>query len=127
MKKDLGPLEHDIQVAYFQWWDWNYGSPLAWATPNGGVRHIGTARKLKAEGVRAGVPDVFVAVPIKPYAGLFLEFKRLKGVIKPDQTLYLAILEEQGYKTAVVRSVEEAIKTTEEYLGIYRPRRVNRV
>ena len=40
---------------------------LIFAIPNGGKRHIGTARKLKAEGVRSGVPDIFLACPRMPY------------------------------------------------------------
>ena len=33
------------------------------AIPNGGARHIGTAIKLKSEGVTAGVSDLFLMIP----------------------------------------------------------------
>ena len=122
--KPSTPLEHQIQKAFFQWWEAKYGNLLCWATPNGGYRNIVTATKLKAEGVRAGVPDVFLAIPVGDYHGLFMEFKRAKGKLQPNQELYLALLSQVGYKTAVVRSVEEAIDTVEAYLGSFKPRRV---
>lgn len=86
------------------------------AIPNGGFRHITTARKLKAEGVRPGVPDVFVGVPRFPHAGLFLEFKMPKGVVSAVQATWADRLQTVGYAYAVVRSVDEAIETTEGYL-----------
>ena len=122
--KPSTPLEHQIQKAFFQWWEAKHGNPLCWATPNGGYRNIVTATKLKAEGVRAGVPDVFLAIPVGDYHGLFMEFKRAKGKLQPNQELYLALLSQVGYKTAVVRSVEEAIDTVEAYLGSFKPRKV---
>jgi len=115
--KAKGATEHQIQKAWFQWWNMTYGSPLAWAIPNGGARHIVTATKLRAEGVRAGVPDVFIAKPRHPWHGLFLEFKTEKGRVSDSQEFMLQILEDQGYKTAVVRSVDEAIKVTNTYFG----------
>lgn len=49
--------EHDQQVAVVEWYDLN-GIPV-FAIPNGGIRHKRTAAMLKAEGVKAGVPDLF--------------------------------------------------------------------
>jgi VRR-NUC domain len=123
--KPSTPLEHQIQKAFFQWWELQYGNPLCWATPNGGYRNIVTATKLKAEGVRAGVPDVFLAIPNDNYHGLFMEFKRAKGKLQPNQELYLALLDQVGYKTVVVRSVKEAIDAVQDYLGPLNPRRVS--
>lgn len=54
------PSEHDEQVAFIQWLELT--GYMFSAIPNGGVRHIGQAMKLKAEGVRPGVPDVLVIV-----------------------------------------------------------------
>ena len=123
--KPTTPLEHQIQKAFFQWWEAQYGNPLCWATPNGGFRNIVTAKRLKSEGVRAGVPDVFLAIPNGDYHGLFMEFKRAKGKLQPNQELYLALLDQVGYKTVVVRSVKEAIDAVQDYLGPLNPRRVS--
>src|SRR5262245_64718583 len=49
---------------------------LCFAIPNGGARDVITAGRLKAEGVRAGVPDVCLPVARAGYHGLFLEVKR---------------------------------------------------
>lgn len=51
---------------------------LRWlhAIPNGGYRDKITAGKLKAEGVKRGIPDIFLPLPIIGYAGLYVELKR---------------------------------------------------
>lgn len=46
------------------------------AIPNGGKRDAITAGKLKAEGVKPGVPDVMLPIVAQNSAGLFIEFKR---------------------------------------------------
>jgi hypothetical protein len=77
----LKSLEHTEQVNLMQWWALacrGFGIPeqLLFAIPNGGQRNIIVASKLKAEGVRAGVPDLFLAFPKKDAAGLFIEMKK---------------------------------------------------
>ena len=112
--------EHQIQSAFFQWWDLHHRSPLCWAIPNGGKRHIGVARKLKTEGVRSGVPDVFIAIPAGIWHGLFLEFKTRTGQISASQKIYHQALTEQNYRVLVVRSFEEAVDSVEKYLNIWK-------
>ena len=46
--------------------------------PNGGSRHKIEAGKLKAMGVKPGVPDLALLVPKGPYNGLFIELKNEK-------------------------------------------------
>ena len=89
---------------------------LAFAIPNGGYRTPRTGATLKREGVRAGVPDVFVAIPKPPYAGLWLEFKTPTGKASPAQRQYLHILKAVGYQTAIVRGLDEAIGIATQYL-----------
>ena len=59
------PTEHEEQCALFEWADCWFPmvSALLFAIPMGGHRHIAVAAKLKAEGVKAGVPDIFFALP----------------------------------------------------------------
>ena len=47
--------------------------PLLFAIPDGGRRDAVTGAHLKAEGVRAGGPDMFLAVPRQNAPGLFPE------------------------------------------------------
>lgn len=117
MKKEaiIEPCEHDIQCAVVDWCALQ-GIPI-FAIPNGGHRHIGTAKKLKNEGVKPGVPDLFVPVVKAPQGGLFLEMKRKGGKLQETQKFWLNLLEENGYRTAVAHSVEEAIAAIKAYVG----------
>ena len=67
--------EHDEQVALFQWAGYQLGAcpelALMFAIPNGGDRHPAVAGKLRDEGVKAGVPDIFLPVPRGKYHGMF--------------------------------------------------------
>ena len=71
--------EHDEQSAIFEWAALMQGAypelGLLFAIPNGGKRDKATAGKLKAEGVKAGVPDMCLPVSNGKYHGLFIELK----------------------------------------------------
>jgi hypothetical protein len=81
--------------------------PYPWfAVPNGGHRHIATARKLKAEGVRPGVPDLVFCLPGGRFAGL--ELKASKGRLSEHQRGFCCeIVSAQGL-WAVARSIDDA-------------------
>jgi len=90
---------------------------LIFAIPNGGHRHPAVAAKLKAEGVRAGVPDLMLPVARQGYHGLFVELKC--GPNKPSEAQqdWLRNLRSEGYLCHVVwDSVDEAMGLIEEYL-----------
>ncbi len=110
--------EHQEQVLLIKWFDLQYrGRIVLFAIPNGGQRNLLVAKKMKAEGVRAGVPDLFLAVPNKDYAGLFIEMKKEKGgVVSEYQKIMLSRLEQAGYKCTVCKGFEEAKAEIEEYL-----------
>jgi hypothetical protein len=115
--------EHSEQVALFEWADWqiNLGHfPLRWmfSIPNGGLRHKATAVKLKEEGVKPGVPDIFLPWPASGYHGLFIEIK--VGANKPtsEQNDYLEWLMGCGYLAQVANGFDEAKEILCKYLGI---------
>ena len=88
------------------------------AIPNGGHRSRRTAGRLKAEGVRPGVPDYFLPVSRGGAHGLYIELKRTKGGrVEKEQRVWLAALAEQGYCTAVARGWEEAWAVIRDYLA----------
>jgi hypothetical protein len=119
-------IEHNIAVAFMTWWSYAHkgfgvDDRLLFAIPNGGARHIWVAKKLKAEGVRAGVSDYFLAVPVLENHGLFLELKAggnltRKGVLSPEQKAFGRLVSENGYAFDVAYGIEEAIKSVRDYL-----------
>lgn len=120
-RQQLLPSEHESQVAFFEWWELYAKSRkipdnLCFAVPNGGHRHIAVAAKLKAEGVKAGTPDVFLMVPMGTFHGLILEFKRHPNKPTAAQADFLASVRRLGYNALVVYSTDEAIRAVRAYL-----------
>ena len=110
--------EHRLQVECVRWFRLAHPRLLLYAVPNGGQRNAIVAAKLKAEGVLAGVPDLFLAVPSGTAHGLYIEMKNgKKGVVSESQRTVMAALEAQGYATAVCRSFDEFHTTVDEYLN----------
>ena len=87
------------------------------AIPNGGLRHVIVAKRMKDEGVRAGIPDLFLAVPRGGFHGLFVELKRTKGGRTSDvQEKAMALLRAQGFRCIVCRGCAEAKAEINRYL-----------
>lgn len=72
--------------------------------------------RLKAMGMQTGFPDLFLAVPRRGMHGLFIEMKSATGRLEPSQREMLALLSEQGYATAVCRSLDDFQRVTDSYL-----------
>ncbi len=94
--------EHQVQAAVFTWAMWRGRTNVPalgrlLAVPNGGLRAKATAGKLRAEGVRAGVPDLVLPLACRGFHGLWLEVKRLDGTLDPDQIDWLRYLASAGY------------------------------
>lgn len=87
--------------------------------PNGGSRHMLEAKNLKAQGVKAGVSDYFLAYPLKGYHGLWIELKRVvkaKPVVSKTQKEWLARTEGLGYKGVIAYGAQDALDKINEYL-----------
>lgn len=91
-------------------------SLMLFAVPNGGHRHIGTARRLKAEGVVPGVADLLLLVPNHGYHGLAIELKHGKGKQSESQLKWQKSAEEHGYSYVVVRSFAGFCQLMNDYL-----------
>ena len=90
---------------------------LLFAIPNGGKRTIGTARKLKAEGVKAGIPDLFLPVARGRYHGMFIEMKREKvGCTTAAQERMIEALQTQDYAAVVCHGCNDALLSIQNYL-----------
>jgi len=120
---DPEPSEHQQQVWLVEWVNWRKAEitqlDLFWASPNGGLRNKVTAKKMRAEGVLAGVPDLFLAQPVGVSHGLFIEMKkRHGGRLEPEQEEMLYKLRNRGYACAVCHSWQEAALVILDYLGL---------
>lgn len=107
------PTEHQEQCALFEWQEWMAKQMpelhLMHAIPNGGKRDIRTAAMLKAEGVKPGVPDIFLPVSRGGKHGLYIELKRRKGgTVSKAQEAWIRALTAQGFVCAVCHGAEEA-------------------
>jgi len=116
------PLEHDEQVELFEWADAAQGEHpelcMLFAIPNGGARHPAVAAQLKAEGVKAGVPDVMLAVARGRWHGLFVELKRAdrSNHATSAQKAWMEMLRRYGYSTIVCYGATDAINAIMGYL-----------
>jgi len=73
---------------------------------------------MKDAGLKKGVPDVFIAYPVKNFHGLFIEFKSKGKKASEAQESMMALLREQDYQAfVIVGDVEEAIEKVNDYLG----------
>lgn len=104
--------EHAHQCAVMCWCANNFKThpelKLLFAIPNGGERNPVVASRLKAEGVKAGVPDLFLPVARHGLHGLFIEMKKPKGQVSMFQAAWIRDLGEQKYGTFVAWGWEEA-------------------
>ena len=113
--------EHAEQVALMRWAAAavkRYPDlALLFAIPHGGQRHKLVAAKLRAEGVRPGVPDLFLPAPRGPHHGLFVEMKRTAGsAVSAVQKVWHRELAARGYHVVVCRGWEQAQAAILEYL-----------
>lgn len=110
--------EHQEQASLFLWARMNVGKypELSWlfAVPNGGFRMGKTARDLKDEGVKAGVPDVWFPISgvygERPVKGLVIEMKYGKNKPTPEQNAWLTLLAGIGWRAEVCYSWKDAAK-----------------
>ena len=114
-------MRYQCQQCLFRWAAYAMGKrpelALMFHIPNGGTRSKSEAGRFRAEGVKAGVPDIFLPAARGEYHGLFIEMKRRKnGRVSIDQATWLKALEKQGYKAVVCEGWEEARDEIEGYL-----------
>jgi hypothetical protein len=109
--KDSVPSEHLEQVYFVAWFRREFAGVRIFAIPNGGSRGIREASRFKAEGVSAGVPDLFV-----PAWSLWVEMKRQKGgTVSAEQKDWHQYLLEIGDTVMVCRGCDDAIAQVTEW------------
>ena len=105
------PTETQEQEGLVTWFRARFPGVLIFAIPNGGHRAISTAKRLKAEGVVPGVPDLYV-----PAWNLWVEMKRVKGgTLSPDQKEMIKYLESIGHTVIVGYGATDASRKVLEW------------
>lgn len=112
--------ESEEQQALFQWAEMmsrRYNElTLLYHIPNGGARCKGTAGRLKAEGVKSGVPDICLPVAKGKYHGLYIELKVGTNKPSPNQVRWIDALLEQKYQAKICYGWQEAAAVISNYM-----------
>lgn len=119
------PLEHVEALAFVQVVSLHQHKhpELQWlhSVPNGGARSKAQAGKLKAEGVKAGVPDYLFPVRCGHAPGWAGELKRLRGgVASPEQLAWLEHYRQQGWSVCLAKGWVELWESLKAHLALAR-------
>ena len=115
------PSESVEQQRLFLWARMQSGKypclTLMYHIPNEGKRSRATGGRLRAEGLKAGVPDICLPVARGGCHGLYIELKRQHGGrLLPAQAEWMEKLKAQGYQVALCHGWEAASEIILEYL-----------
>ena len=114
--------EATAQRGVIKWWATaceKFGLPenVLYHVPNGGSRDYVEACQLKLQGVRRGIPDLFLAVPRGHFHGLYIEMKRPNGgTLSSDQKEFLEGAKTRMYCAFACHGSEAAIELISRYL-----------
>jgi len=110
------PLEDQEQMALAEWLDLVVGTPGWFHVPNGGLRNKVVAGKLKAMGVKDGVPDLIITrrshqVEKLGRLGVAIELKRQDA--RPSDTSdsqweWINHLADEGWITYIAKGWDDA-------------------
>ena len=107
-------LMKEIQLRYPEAYE------LLYHVPNGGHRLKEVAAKLKAQGVKAGIPDLVLTMARGGYFGLYIEFKATvdPAPVSSSQQACIRRLNEQGYLAVVCQGHFDAMECLRAYLAL---------
>lgn len=94
---------------------------LIYHVPNGGHRVKAVAAKLKAQGVKAGIPDLVLPMARGGFFGLYIEFKATPpndAAISDSQHERIRKLNAQGYLAVVCRGHFDTMEQIRAYLRL---------
>lgn len=114
--------EENEQIVLFRWAEFSASQypelELLYHIPNEGKRSAVTGARLKAQGLKSGVPDVCLPTAHGGYIGLYIEMKVKPNKPTENQKRWLRALREAGHMVAVCYGFEEARNLIEEYLRL---------
>jgi len=112
----LEEIEQAQVIAWARANEQNY--PYLWmlhSSLNGLKRTPFASNKAKAQGMLAGVPDLFMPVAIGNSKGLYIEMKSKTGRIRDEQSKFLQAASNFGYSCFICYSAVEAIDKIKGY------------
>jgi hypothetical protein len=127
----VAELEKHAQRAYFEWlktvpapgfpgrtlWEFVYAVPNGTMIAGNSVQRARYMAFLKAQGLKPGVSDICIALPVGKWHGAYLEMKRDdKAKLSEDQAKWLALMGAAGYYSAKTPGFESAVEHTKTYL-----------
>lgn len=120
VKKPRNDFEHQLQAAFFEWLELKHPeiNEVTFSVPNGVRCSRSQAVKLIKEGLKAGVPDVFMGVPRGTFPGLFIEFKIKPNKPSKVQEARIENFLAQGFKCEVIYNIDDAMKLVGDYVGL---------
>lgn len=108
-----------IQQHFMQWLKLQYPSvfEVTASFPNEGRRSFKNASRMKAEGLKKGMPDIGIFYPTSKHHGMFIEFKSAKGRLSETQCYRIELLVALGYYCCVCWTLETAQEEVRKYLN----------
>lgn len=139
----IEPTESQIQQSIVEWANntinnegYRIGDFLI-KIPNEGKRSFYIVNKMKKEGLKKGVSDLFLAYPYFDYfktksmpkenidkfkytklCGLWLEVKSKNGRVSDSQKSFIVKMTEIGYWATHINNVDDGIAVIKDYLGM---------
>jgi len=122
-------LEDQHQAALFRWarvkrvmvnGELGWLADYLFAIPNGGRRDAREAARMKAQGVKAGVSDLHLPIPVEGKHGLWIEMKAPKPAqvrVSAEQKAWIEKMNALGHEAVVCRGFDEARAVIEAYLS----------
>lgn len=93
---------------------------LKWihSIPNGGARDLATAARMKAEGTKRGIPDIFLPFPSGNFHGLYIELKSpIKFAISKEQKEFGEYANKVGYAFEICKGWLDAVAKLRYYFS----------
>ena len=108
-------VQHEslLQQQAVKWYDLTYPNDRLrlFSIPNEGQRSVANASRMKAQGRRAGVADMFFMTRYNSDdKGVYIEFKAGKGKQSESQVEFEKVVNECGYDYYVIDSLESFMK-----------------
>lgn len=116
-RKKPAHRESNLQQACVKWFKLAYPKKVIFSIPNEGMRQKANASRLKAEGMLAGVSDIFIMEPVGKYHGLWVELKIPPNTPTKSQSDFIRKADERDYANWVCYSFDQFKENVEIYLN----------